>query len=211
MTFRTKKNFVLFTRFFLLFLLILSFLYYFFFIYSVEESKYLKNITKLYSSFTEYMKETIDYRLELLGCQPKKYYYDNSDLCFVCDKTHACFGFGWVDREGGKKMNPKGISYLKVEEIDIKAADFYRYGLASEFQCNKKDENRLECDKGLIFVKDDLNIKMFITNLDNFEEVSKKICIHFNYELEECENLSCRCEKILILAKQENGEIILVW
>ena len=53
MTFRAKKNFVLFTRFFLLFLLILGFLYYFFFIYSVEESKYLKNITELYSSFTE--------------------------------------------------------------------------------------------------------------------------------------------------------------
>ena len=211
MTFGAKKNFVLFTRFFLLFLLILGFLYYLFFIYSIEESKYLKNITELYSSFTEYMKEIIDYRLELLDCQPKKYYYDNSNVCFVCDKTHACFGFSWVDKEGGKKMNPQNLPYLKIEEIDIKAADFYRHGLASGFNCNKKDENRLECDNGLIFVKDDLNIKMFITNLDNFEEVSKKICIYFNYEFEECGYLSCICEKILIVAREENGEIILVW
>lgn len=204
MTFRAKKNFVLFTRFFLLFLLILGFLYYFFFIYSVEESKYLKNITELYSSFTEYMKEIIDYRLELLDCQPKKYYYDNSNLCFVCGKTHACFGFSWVDRAGGQRMNPKGKPYLiNYDKLGVEIADFYKDGLASLFECVEKDDETLLCVDDVVFVKDYDDVKMILSDEHKLEHVSNRICTHYGNPSPDCRGSVCFCGNKQIIFTSE--------
>lgn len=175
------------------------------------DSQSLAKMSELYFFFTDYMKDEVDSHLQLLNCIPSEYYYENYSVCFVCGDVHPCFGYALVGGKKGKKMNPRGAPYLKTEEIETEIADFFQYGLASEFKCNKKNENELECDNDLIFIKNDLNVKMFTTDTNNFEETSRRICTHFSYELEKCEELSCECGEMLIVAKQEDGEIILVW
>jgi len=199
-----KKNLILSIILFTLFLFVSSFLYSFFFIRPREETKYLKNITELYSSFTDYMKETVDYRLKLLACEPKEYYYDNSNLCFVCGKIHACFGFGWVNRTGGERMNPKGRPYLtNYEKFGVEIADFYEDGLASLFECVKKDDETLSCVDDIVFVKDDDDVKMMLTDEHKLEDASNRICAHFGNPSPDCRESVCSCGNKQIIFTNE--------
>jgi len=113
------------------------------------EPNYLTNIPQLYSSFTDYMRDKVDSHLQLLGCEPKEYYYDNHTFCFICYNIHPCFGYAWVRRETGvRKKNPSGVPYIVgAEEFDTKFADFCWDGLASEFNCQKINEDSLGCGK----------------------------------------------------------------
>jgi len=111
------------------------------------------DIEGLYSSFTDYMKTSVDPRLKWLGCEPEQYSDNGSTVCFMCDDVDACFGYGWVDRESmGMKMNLRGLPYLinniNVGGLKIKFVDFCHDGLASELECKKgNDLNRLECEQ----------------------------------------------------------------
>ena len=63
------------------------------------------------------MKEKVDSYLKNIGCKPNEYYNPNgnSEVCFVCEDADACFGYVWVQKTGGEKMNPKGAPSLKTE------------------------------------------------------------------------------------------------
>ncbi len=121
----------------------------FFYFRFLVQPKYFTDITELYSSFTDPMKAEVGSYLQSLACEPKEYYYDNSNLCFVCGDIHTCFGYVWVDRrEEGMKRNSKYIPYIAgIEEFNVKVADFCKAGLASEFNCQKINENSLECEQ----------------------------------------------------------------
>lgn len=189
-------------------ILIISISFYF---YYLSKPKYLTNTAELYSSFTPYMQENMDSHLQLIDCEPEKYYYGDSSICFVCDEMDACFGYGLVNRFGEKKMNPKGLPYLKnIKEISVKAADFYNDGLASNFYCRKESRNSLRCEKSLIFRMDDSQVKMFLSDLSRLEEVSKDICTYFGKEWLKCEDLDCECEGMKVLSS-EDGEISYHW
>jgi hypothetical protein len=131
-------------------LIILFFRWYF----SIKE-KYFEDLGKLYSSFTPLMLKEINSHLKLLNCQPKKYRYDNAAICFLCGKKEACFPYTFVQREI-KKMNPVGSPYLITNGFDAEVADFCYYGLASKFDCEKKNENILE-GKNIKFVNENKN------------------------------------------------------
>lgn len=111
------------------------------------------DITELYSYFTGYMERHIDSHLEWLGCEPQQYSDDGSTICFMCEDSHPCFGYGWVNRgREGMKMNPRGLPYLdnvgSVGGLKVKFVDFCHQGLASQFNCQEKESyNELECDK----------------------------------------------------------------
>jgi len=145
------------------------------------EIKAYSNMTDLYSLFTENMQEFVDYRLGLVDCSPSKYYYENSTVCFVCDKMDACFGYGWVSWDG-EKMNPKWVPYLKnIEEINVKAADFYNYGVASKLSCEPFNKTALKCDYDVLMLltedKKDVNIVLQDTTF--IGEFANIICREF--------------------------------
>lgn len=170
---------------------------------TISAPKYLTNTSELYSLFTPYMKDTVDYRLRLIDCEPKKYYYNDSVVCFICDVGDACFGYGWTHRNGGEKMNLVETPYLKnVNEISVKVADFYKDGLASEFNCKKKNQTTLECN-GIAFLLNGLKVNMILSDLSDFENVSKKICMFFGETITKCENLICECGKWTVGSSEE--------
>jgi len=124
--------------FLILFLLIIVIVYFGFYSYK-PKVKILSNITELYSLFTPYMEETVNSNLKLIDCEPNKYYYNDSAVCFVCNDMNACFGYGWVNRAEGEKMNPMGLPYLS-EECDINTKmSFYSDGFSKLLSCR--------CDK----------------------------------------------------------------
>ena len=130
-----------------LILIIISSLYFYYFHFLPSKTKYSTDITDLYSSFSPYMKSEVDSRLQLLDCIPKEYYYDNSNICFVCGKIHPCFGFGWVSREGTKKMNPKHPIFLKGKYSREEELNFYSENIAKLLNC--KCNGECICDSGI--------------------------------------------------------------
>jgi len=136
--------------------------------YVPEVTKYLTDIDKLYSSFTDYMTETVDSYLKTIGCKPKKYYYyDDSKICFVCGNTDACFGYAWVTIPEGEKRNPKGIPLLTGNYNKETEINFYSFGIAKllNYKCEKEcicDEGiKAELERGLVTFTfpEDVNIK----------------------------------------------------
>jgi len=183
----------------------------FLYIYSQKRSQYFTDIDTLYALFTSYMKNEVNSRLQLLNCSPKEYYYDDSSVCLVCGDIHPCFGFGWVKRTGGKRMNLKGISYLKnVKEINVKIVDFYQKGLASKLNCKKKGNEILECENDIKFLMENSDIKMLLDDSSKFNVVSEKICSHFGEKISSCTSSKCNCGKYLIVL-QDNEILIYVY
>lgn len=194
-------------------ILIISVLFYYF--YFLAQPKYLTDIAELYSFFTDYMKDEIGLRLQLLGCEPKKYYYDNSNFCFVCGSISPCFGYGWIDREEGMKMNPGGFPYIAgAEELEVQIADFCKDGLASEFNCKKINKDSLECEK-LKFVatnKDGVfkceEVKLILKEEIELKNFADDFCRLKEEELGETKESSVACGEYLI-GLIENREIII--
>jgi len=139
--------------------------------------KTYSNVTELYSLFTPYMKSTVNYRLQAINCQPNEYYYENSSVCFVCNDMHACFGYGWVIRAGGEKMNPKGVPYLSGKYNRDALINFYSWGLAKELGCSC--EMGCECSEGIkVRLEDNIVIFSFPENYNitkRIEEVARDI------------------------------------
>lgn len=182
-------------------ILILLSCFYFYYFYFLPKSA---RLVELYSLFTDYMKDTVDYRLRLLDCRPKGYYYDDSHLCFICGKVHPCFGFSWVERPQGKLMNPTGLPYLKFKKFDLKIADFYYDGLATKFNCKKVSSDSLECDYGLKFLLENGEVKM-VSTLENLNNIAKLICETFGISgpldcrfNQDKQIKICKCEKIFV-------------
>ena len=157
------------------------------------------------------MKEIVSYYLKSITCEPKKYYYyDSSTVCFICDLAQACFNFGLVNREGQKMMNPKGKPYLvKLKEFNVKVADFYTDNLASTFNCQKENNQKLKCEKGLTFIMDKSGVRIFLSDLNNLEGISENICQAFGTKFLNCENFVCKCESmgVGIKVNPENREL----
>lgn len=209
-----KKKLIPYIAITLLIFLVSSFLYFYYFHFLLKP-KYFTDISKLYSFFTEYMKDEVDSHLQLLNCSPKEYYYDNSNLCFVCRKMHPCFGFGWVNRNGIEKMNPKGIPYLsRVKGFDVKIADFCEDGLASEFDCRKINENSLECENiRLISVnRDEIfkcdEIKVILREDGGFKNFAESFCKVKKEEIGKTTESLAFCGRYII-ELEENKEIII--
>ena len=203
----SKKNLIfLIVIISVLFLLGLVFFYNLFFPIPKEGSPYLKNTSELYSLFTDYMKEEVDYQLQLLSCQPQEYYYNNSAFCFLCEEVDACFGFVWVVRAGGERMMNPGHFYLtNYDKLSVKVADFYKDGLASLFQCQEEsDPFLLQCKDNIIFIEEYKDVKMVLANEEKLEDVSKKICNYFDNPLPDCQEQICSCgSKEIIFTKEQ--------
>jgi hypothetical protein len=143
------------------------------------------------------MNEEVNYRLVLIDCIPNKFYYENTAFCFVCKKMDACFGYGWVEREG-KRMNPLGIPYLKFKKFDVKVADFYYDGLGSVFGCKKIKDNLLSCNYGTTFSLENGKVK-FMSGVENLRSVANTICQSFGaLEQFACNATICGCDDMFV-------------
>jgi hypothetical protein len=191
----------------ILFLVLFSLsLYFYYFHFLPQKAKYLKNLSELYSSFTDYMKEEVDYHLKLLGCQPKEYYYEGSNVCFNCKEFQPCFGFALVDMGKGKKfMNIVGSPILKFKKFTVKVADFYYDRLATKFNC-KEVKKELKCDFNLRFSLENNEVKAF-AEPENLKDIAKTICKELQGLEEESINCKiseyrsipiCKCGKMFI-------------
>jgi len=190
-----KKNLISFIIFIILISLFSSFLYFYYFVRPSEKPKYSTNIEELYFSFTDYMKDEVNSHLQLLSCEPKEYYYDNSNLCFVCGKIHACFGFGWVYRSGKQKMNPKSPFFLSGEYSQEEELNFYSENIAKLLNCKCSEE--CICEDGIkasvenfkvVFTfPENINIKEKITEIAKRDNVLKCEFTDVNKETEEKE------------------------
>lgn len=110
--------------------------------------KTLSNITELYSSFTQYMKMNVNYRLLAIDCKPEEYYY-NESICFICDEFDACFGYGWVNRGAeGYLMNPKDNGYLIGDYTIVDETSLNSLGLSKALGCGVEGEIT-ECVDGV--------------------------------------------------------------
>jgi len=195
-------------------ILVIAFFFIMFFIFLIQEPEqgYLTDIEKLYSLFTPYMESWVDSHLEKINCKPNEFYIASKEICFNCNKFEACFGYASVRRTGGMKMNPKGKPYLKnVKEISLEVADFYKEGLASKFDCQKKNKNILECDEGVSFVKNDSEFDMILRDQNEIEKIAQTICSHFNKEFSGClkleESTSCFCGERTLISFLNDGKI----
>jgi hypothetical protein len=167
-----------------------------FLFYQKSQEKFLTNTTELYSLFAPYMEETVNYHLRAINCQPTKYYYENSSVCFVCDNMDACFGYTWI-MKGSMKMNPWGTPFLKnIEKISVKIADFYKDSLASRFNCKLFNDTMLRCDYGLFFQleKGKRNVNILLEDTTSFDEVADIICNILTGNNANCTQDICRCE-----------------
>ncbi len=179
------------------------------------EPTYLTNTDQIYSSFTNYLKDTVDSRLQLLNCEPKEYYYDDSYFCFVCDDIYPCFGYGWVNRELKRKRNPQTIYITGTEEFEVRIADFCRDGLASKLNCQEINGDYLECEKirfsGInrngVFECDE--VKLTLKEEIEFKDFAVEFCKVKNEELGEVSESSISCGKYTIMLG-ENKKILIL-
>lgn len=158
-----------------------------------------RRLEELYSKFTSYMKETVEQRLSLIDCKPKKFYFEDSAVCFVCDVGDACFGYRWVVESDGEKMNAYGLPYIKLIKFDTKAADFYTDGLASFFSCSPSNETSLKCVHNTYFVlENERNVRIFLENPESFDKVCELVCNKFDKSIDEIVGNYCRCDSMVV-------------
>lgn len=166
-----------------------------------------RRLEELYSRFSNYMKETVDYHLSLIDCKPKKFYFEDSAVCFVCDIGNACFGYAWTTTMDGDRMNPAGKPSLVYDQFDVKVADFYTHGLASKFNCTKEGAD-LRCSNGIV-MRADGGVKMLLWDSKEFEDVASIVCEHFSEGTPMiCDELNCRCGVTEIALDVETNELI---
>lgn len=170
-----KKNLVLSLIFVLLIFFISSFLYFYYFHFLPSKPKYLTNITELYSLFTPYMERHVNYRLKAVECQPNKYYYDDSAVCFVCGGIDACFGYAWVNINGEERTNPKGLPKLFGKYNADTEISFYSYGVSKVLNC--VCEKECICKDNIKVIEGKYGIKFIFPEDINIEESIKKIAI----------------------------------
>jgi len=135
--------------------------------------EFYSDLDQLYSNFTLYMRDTVDYRLQTVNCDPDKYYYDESDnLCFYCGEFDTCFGYGLVNRDGIKKMNPGGDITLVGDYSDEVSLSFSSFGVSRMFNCDCKEE--CVCDDGIkAELRDERVYFIFPENINVTEKIEK--------------------------------------
>lgn len=183
-----------------------------------KESKYLSNITELYSSFTSETKDFANFYLSISNCKPTQYYFEDSILCFKCLDKAVCFKY-IQDSVGQIKM--PGLTFLKYDRtIDQKDANliasFYTYSLTDFMSCKSELLNKTflksYCPNYLsvvIQLQDNSRIKSIsyflenatISNLGHLTESYYNFLIYSysekNISVPECENLDLECEEIV--------------
>jgi len=80
-------------------------------------------------------------------------------------------------------LNPKGLSYLKINKFTPRAADFYIDGLATFFRCKRTEKNVLSCDNGILIrlKTDNLSetrypLSIELTDKGKWVEIKNLIC-----------------------------------
>lgn len=179
------------------------------------EPIYFTNIAQLYSSFPDYMGKEMDSHLQLLGCEPKGYYDDNSNICFVCNGIQPCFGYAWTIMGQARARNLKGTYMARAEKLELRTADFCHDGLASEFNCQKVSESSLECEK-IKFVATSQDgifkceeVKLMLKEETELKDFVDDFCKFKNEELGETIEFSPSCGRYII-GVGENKEIMIV-
>lgn len=124
----------------LIVLVIIGVTYFSLYLPSKPRVKTLSNVTELYSLFTPLMQNYVSLHLNSIECYTNEYYYNNSNVCFVCYDFDACYRYAWVNRTGGQKMNYFGM-YCKGGNHKTRL-NFYSFGVAKLLNC--------ECDKECI-------------------------------------------------------------
>jgi len=171
-----------------------------------SKEEYLIDVTELYGYLSPGMKSFVDNKLSYIDCRPTEFYYNNGDVCFVCEYD-ACFEYAWVySGPEGNKMSLIGLPYLSgFAKIDVKVADFYTKGLASILNCEKKDKTSLTCDGGLRIVMEDSYVKAFLDG--DLRTISKLVCDHFGYETPRCDQQECKCGNLVFAIGKVSGEL----
>lgn len=150
-----------------------------------EELIIFMNVEDLYPSLKDNMKDFIDLRLSWLGCEPEKYYGDDSRVCFLCNGVSPCFGYNWSEEnneEGKREIAPPGPYLEGVDRFTIKMGDFCYRGLASALDCHQKDNNSLDCGEVSLlttFQETDLHcldVRILLKKGASFEDFVKRFC-----------------------------------
>jgi hypothetical protein len=178
-------------------LLIIAFL--FFFIYPLIHPKvnYLTNTTELYSSFTPYMQDWVNFYLQAINCEQKKYYYLNESVCFACQNFDACFGYAYVNRSEGVRMNPMGKPLLSTEMPSI-IFPFYSFGVTNIINCsyNQKEMECL-CENGIKakMIEDHTVILTFPEDVD-INQTLKDVTDNLGFKKCDFRNMGFACEVV---------------
>lgn len=112
-------------------------------------SNYSSDITELYSSFTPYMEDFVNSHLQAIDCEPRNYYYADSDICFVCNGIHACFDYVLVNWEHGEELSPIGTVRLNGDYDKRTELDFHSLGFTNGLDCDM-DNYVCESDIGVV-------------------------------------------------------------
>ena len=170
--------------------------------YLRRKEGYLTDIEKIYSLFTPDMQSWVDSYLNSIVCKPKEYYIENQQVCFVCKKLDACFGYVWIQREGGKKMNSYGRPSLTGKYDENTAINFYSFGIVNSLNCKGKGEEWI-CNNGIeLSFKNNTVILTFPQGSDlhqEIEKISKGIGVECEYI-----DLFFRCGAMSFLPIEEN-------
>ena len=147
-----------------------------------EDKKVLTNVTELYSKFTPYTKDYVNQKLEYIGCEPKKYYMEDREFCFICNNENFCFIYTFVNTTNERKIAVVDIN--TTIDFGIKYVDFFTNGLATLFNCKKINNTHLLCDYGLEIDKSHTRFPtlFYYKNTEYKDEILNKLCKHIGGE-----------------------------
>jgi len=174
----------------------------------LSKYKFLTDIKKLYSRFTPTTERYINYYLKGIHCKPKKYFYDDSKkICFPCAKLNACFGYAWVRREDGLRMNINDI--FLTGKYDSRAKyNFFTLGIANLLNC--KCNEKCACEDGieLGFIEHRGPVFVFPLNIEKepkIESIAKELGFS-----ETCKTIKTANVSEDVLRRIECGDLIAV-
>ena len=108
------------------------------------------NLIELRYNFSQYMTKKVDAHLNAIECKPTSYTLNSTEVCFVCNKLDACFGYVWVDKGERMMMNPNRAPILRNNYDEDDLLDFYSYGVSRILECKyNKDKKEYECKEGI--------------------------------------------------------------
>jgi len=143
------------------------------------------DVDELFSTMSGTMNDFISARLSWLKCEPKQYYDDGSEICFVCGKELSCFGYEWSDEEtksGSRDIVSPAPHLTKVAKLTVEMGDFCYQGMVSALGCQPADNNSLDCGEVNIiadFHEDALecqNVKMILKEGADFNGFGRRFC-----------------------------------
>lgn len=180
------------------------------------KTEILTNVTDLYSLFTPGTEKYVTYYTKGIKCEPKEYYYVDSQICFLCDKAKPCFEYVWVERTGVLKMNIKNISLIEFVDKQTEYS-FYSFGISDLLNCVCNEE--CICEDGIRLVSEETKaptgpIFIFPPNIEiesKIEKITKEWEIEEKCEVTRFDNftegvskqIECGILSVLILNNKE--------